>query len=165
MDPHGHGADRQAEPGCCQLVIDGIGGSRSPPAGDHADPASRRRVHDVGDLCELLCRSTWPYLLLYWQQIRPSPILVRAFWPAGTLVGVTGFEPAASSSRTSCSPNYGGGGAPKGGTQPGWMVVRGGGVAVLRCGTEARRVGKNPGGVSRRDPGLAGPVELEQTTY
>jgi hypothetical protein len=31
-------------------VRDAAGGSGSPPAGDHADPASRRRVDDVGDL-------------------------------------------------------------------------------------------------------------------
>jgi hypothetical protein len=83
-------------------VRDAAGGSGSPPAGDHADPASRRRVDDVGDLFErqpdgdtrsaaqaegspfdaqvnsrLRC-CTCRILLLYWQQERPSPILVGA---------------------------------------------------------------------------------------
>ena len=40
------------------------------------------------------------------QQERPSPFLVRASGLREYLVGVTGFEPAASSSRTSRSPNY-----------------------------------------------------------
>jgi hypothetical protein len=127
VDPHGHGADRQPEPGCCQLVIDGIdgiGGSASPPAGDHADPASRGRVHDVGDLRELLCRrrpakrsAGWGapsrcagqfsdsllYLAVFAAVLAANTALTNSdegLWPAGTLVGVTGFEPAASSSRT-----------------------------------------------------------------
>ena len=74
------------------------GGSGSPFAGDHADPAQRRRVDDVGDLCELLCRwrpakrsagwgspcdaqvnsrlrcCTGRILLLYWQQRGPHQL-------------------------------------------------------------------------------------------
>ena len=43
------------------------------------------------------------------QQERPPPFLVRASGLREYLVGVTGFEPAASSSRTSRSRNYVGG--------------------------------------------------------
>ena len=83
-------------------VRDAAGGSGSPPSGDHADPASRGRVDDVGDLLErqpdgdprsaaqaggspfdaqVISRTrccTCRILLLYWQQERPSPFLVRA---------------------------------------------------------------------------------------
>jgi hypothetical protein len=90
-------------------------------AGDHADPAPRRRVDDVGDLFErqpdgdqrsaaqaggspfdeqvkvrIRC-CTGRILLLYWHQDRPSPILVRASdakipFVAGALLLPSGLE-------------------------------------------------------------------------
>jgi hypothetical protein len=42
---------------------------------------------------------TYRTLLLYWQPETPSPVLVRSL-TCTNVVGVTGFEPAASSSRT-----------------------------------------------------------------
>ena len=100
------------------------GGSGSPPAGDHADPASRRRVDDVGVLCERSCRwrrakhsagrgeslrfagqfsSSLLYLPYFAAVLAANEALTNSgagLSPAVMLVGVTGFEPAASSSRT-----------------------------------------------------------------
>src|SRR5665811_343350 len=82
---------------CATLLMD-----LEAPAGDHAGPASRRRVDGVADVCRCSCRwrrakrcagwgspfdekvnsrlrcCTGRILLRYWQQERPSPILVRA---------------------------------------------------------------------------------------
>jgi hypothetical protein len=91
------------------------GRSGSSPSGDHADPASRRRVDDDGDLCErqldgdqrsaaqaggVPAMSTVAVLRCGTRQSEDPPRMEQGLSPAETLVGVTGFEPAASSSRT-----------------------------------------------------------------
>ena len=77
------------------------------PAASSSERSAMRAVGSPFDeqVKVRICCGTCGVLLRYWQQERPSPTLARA---SGLRKHgrVTGFEPAASSSRTSRSPNH-----------------------------------------------------------